>query len=106
MADELPEGAQTVERRLHATIFHAALPLRMANELTDGVKLSDRLMLSIGCQATPSLPVSEYWPGLHALNELGAVAPVGVAGSAFDSGPTPKPLTAATLNENVFPLGR
>ena len=41
-------------------VHRSALPLRMANELTDGVKLSDRLVLSIGCHATPSLPVSEY----------------------------------------------
>src|SRR6266571_1758161 len=87
-------------------VHRSALPLRMAKELTDGVKLSARLVLSIGCHATPSLPVREYWLGLHALNELGAVAPVGVAVIVDDSGPTPKPLTAATLNENVFPLGR
>src|SRR5713101_4158816 len=76
-------------------VNRSALPLRMANELTDGVKLSDSLLLSIVCQATPSLPVRGYWPGLHALSGWGAVVPVGVAGSTFDSGPTPKPLTAA-----------
>ena len=87
-------------------VNRSALPLRMANELTDGVKLRFSLVLSIGCHVKPLLPVREYWLGLHALNVLGAVAPVGVAVIVDDSGPTPNPLTAATENENVLPLGR
>src|SRR5438067_1094805 len=87
-------------------VHRSTLPLTMAIEYTDGAKISTRLVLSIGCQVKPLLPVRAYWLGLHALKELCAVEPVGVADIDDDSGPTPKPLTAATLNENLLPLGR
>ena len=69
-----------------------------AHELTLGVTLSASRAGSMSAHVAPSLLASEYCFVLHAVTQVGDVAPAGTTTfDAADSGPAPFTLTAVTL---------